>query len=219
MLILHTDRMRIFDECKNTGNKCQITWTMYPTEQARKTTTSMRVAKTVDRVIELFLPLRFDELLIPSIALAAAAAVEESISRALIWFFFSLSRVELNGFWALLLTIVAVCRWGIPVRTPLWQSPPQIKTRDPEMAILFRSWIKTEFCQTQILFNASALLLLSLSSFTLRWSHCLALFHWTFTNDMHTTWTNDDCSRWSPAEEGFIALRTLILPNSRLSFQ
>lgn len=55
---------------------------MYPTETDRKTTTSMTVEMKVDRVIELFLD-RFEVLLIPSNALAAATApAEESISRA-----------------------------------------------------------------------------------------------------------------------------------------
>lgn len=55
---------------------------MYPTETDKKTTTSITVERTVDRVSEL-LRVRcccVDELN-PSIALAAAAAAEDSISR------------------------------------------------------------------------------------------------------------------------------------------
>lgn len=57
-----------------------LTWTIYPTETDKKTMTSMTVDRTVDRVSELF-RVRLDEEAIPSIALAAAAAVVESIFR------------------------------------------------------------------------------------------------------------------------------------------
>lgn len=55
-----------------------LTCRIYPTETDKKTTTSKTVDRTVDSVIELFRVRPVDDV-IPSIALAAAAAVDESI--------------------------------------------------------------------------------------------------------------------------------------------